>query len=227
MRENEIGLLYPFLPLGPIGGILFAGDFARLSECDRGAKGDSDTDEGYVAVNGTIVAITAFQGIYGIQVKSDPYDTIIFNLNKNVFVFDQQSETMIDQSDLQVGMEVSVIMPRNAIMTMSIPPQTPSAVGIIVQNADSRLAQTAQVMYCGLQAAAREKGYRIERIASDLPIYLTKDGLNIELMIGSDEVERMQRMMTGPAARRIQQIEGPPIIYRGETLIPKSFADSL
>lgn len=183
----------------------------------------------YVTVNGDILDVRYYMGMYSIEVTSDTYGSIIFNLSGDVFVFDQQTGNILRQSDLQKGMNVVVIMPKDSIMTMSLPPQTPSAVGIIVKNANAvaTFDTVSPVMYCGLKEAAREKGYRIQCASSDDIVYLIKNDMKIALMIGSDEFEFTRKPRHGKPPYKIDKLEGPPISYGGETMVPKSFIDAL
>lgn len=207
--------MYTFFTAEPMAGMIMEGEIGSNSE--------------YVLVRGPILSLNHYRGIYSIELNSPIYNTIVFNLNEDVFVFDQQAEKLISQSDLQLGMEVIVIMNKDAIMTMSIPPQTPDAVAIIVKNMDvnQALNVTSVVTYCGLKEAVHEKGYQIEWKANDNPITLTKNNIKVELMIGSDEFGFTHKRRSPKALDNMQKLEGPPILYQGEAIVPKSFVDAL
>lgn len=190
---------------------------------------ETQPDKEYVTVNGNILDVRYYRGMYSIEVTSDIYGSVIFNLSRDVFVFDLQTETMIGQSDLKRGMNVVVIMPKDAIMTMSLPPQTPSAVGIIVKDANTAAAfdTAASVMYCDLKEAAEEKGYRLQCAASDDIMYLLKDDVKIALMIGNDEFELIAAAGKQKIPYKREKLEAPPIFYGGETMVPRSFIEAL
>lgn len=91
--------------------------------------------KGYTTKTGKITAITAEtteEGEFLTITTGEGVDGIVFTTSASTVVYDAKDGSVKTAKDLTEGMEITAVMPANSIMTMSIPPMTPSAMGFVI-----------------------------------------------------------------------------------------------
>ncbi len=91
--------------------------------------------KGYTTKTGKITAITAEtteEGEFLTITTGEGIDGIVFTTSASTVVYDAKDGSVKTAKDLTEGMEITAVMPANSIMTMSIPPMTPSAMGFVI-----------------------------------------------------------------------------------------------
>lgn len=91
--------------------------------------------KGYTTKTGKITAITAEtteEGEFLTITTGEGVDGIVFTTSASTVVYDAKDGSVKTAKDLTEGMEITAVMPANSIMTMSIPPMTPSAIGFVI-----------------------------------------------------------------------------------------------
>ena len=68
---------------------------------------------------------------------------MVFTTSTATVVYDAKDGSIKTVKDLKEGMEITAVLPSNSIMTMSIPPMTPSAVGFVM-NAEGTTVMTGK-----------------------------------------------------------------------------------
>lgn len=97
---------------------------------------ENDMQTQYQLVQGTISGIEKEKDYTKIQIDNDDMG-MIFTVENNVFVIDQKDNSYQSIQDLKNGMEITAVLSNNSIMTMSIPPMTPGAIGFIINTEGS------------------------------------------------------------------------------------------
>ncbi len=90
---------------------------------------------GYTTKTGKITAITTEtteEGEFLTITTGEGVDGIVFTTSAPTVVYDAKDGSVKTAKDLTEGMEITAVLPSNAIMTMSIPPMTPSAMGFVI-----------------------------------------------------------------------------------------------
>lgn len=87
----------------------------------------------YRLVQGKISSVEKDGDYTKIEIENDDMG-MIFTAENGVFVIDQKDNTNKTLQDLKKGMEITAVLSNNSIMTMSIPPITPGAVGFIINS---------------------------------------------------------------------------------------------
>lgn len=106
-----------------------------VTPTDKIPVADIEQEVKFVTETGKITSITEKDGFTTIDITNDNMG-MVFHV-ENAFVADQKTSTMKSIKDLKVGMEITAIITGKAPMTMSIPPQTPGAVGFIINGEGS------------------------------------------------------------------------------------------
>lgn len=91
--------------------------------------------KGYTTKTGKITAITAEtteEGEFLTITTGEGVDGIVFTTSASTVVYDAKDGSVKTAKDLTEGMEITAVMPANSIMTMSLPPMTPSAMGFVI-----------------------------------------------------------------------------------------------
>lgn len=68
---------------------------------------------------------------------------MVFTTSTATVVYDAKDGSIKTVKDLKEGMEITAVLPANSIMTMSIPPMTPSAIGFVM-NAEGTTVMTGK-----------------------------------------------------------------------------------
>lgn len=90
---------------------------------------------GYTTKTGKITSITAEttdEGEFLTITTGEGVDGIVFTTSAATVVYDAKDGSVKTAKDLTEGMEITAVLPANSIMTMSIPPMTPSAMGFVI-----------------------------------------------------------------------------------------------
>lgn len=90
-------------------------------------------DEPYLTEEGIITSTEEKEESYRVQIDNDKMG-MIFYISKDAFIIDQKSGKRLTAKDLKNQMKITAILPANAPMTLSLPPQTSQAVGFIVRS---------------------------------------------------------------------------------------------
>ena len=95
----------------------------------------------YVTNTGKIESVEEKDDSYTITVGANGDDMgIIYHVQKDAFVVSRKDNKLLQLSDLKAGMEITGIVKGNAPQTMSIPPQTPGAIGFVLNDAEGSLS---------------------------------------------------------------------------------------
>lgn len=105
----------------------------------NGEEGTAEkTEMKYRLVRGTIAEITKEEGYTRISIDNDDMG-MVFTVENNVFVVDQKDGSYKSLEDLEKGMEITALLDNMSVMTMSIPPMTPGAIGFIMNEEGSNM----------------------------------------------------------------------------------------
>lgn len=91
--------------------------------------------KGYTTKTGKITAITTEtteEGEFLTITTGEGAEGIVFTTSSATVVYDAKDGSVKTAKDLTEGMEITALLPANSIMTMSIPPMTPSAMGFVI-----------------------------------------------------------------------------------------------
>lgn len=119
-------------PATPVqgGSSIIQGDLATTDIAPT-----ADTLPNYVTTTGKIDNITKDGENYTISVTNDDMG-MVFNVKSDVFVINRKDNSYMKLSDLKKGMEITGIVRGNSPQTMSLPPQTPGAIGFVANSGE-------------------------------------------------------------------------------------------
>ncbi len=202
-----------------------------------------------ISENNIIEQFDTVTGVVTKVVDNDEYKVIhiqnedmgmVFTVASEVFVVEQKSGDVLELSDIKKDMKITAVLPKNYVMTMSIPPQTPSAVGFIINNGDDKVEllkyedfiksahdNSKEDTYVELRAEAESKGYVVEWTSNSKPIILTKNDMKIEITIESDQFKFEHLTKDLKPLDRMEKLNMPVILEEGKTMITSSFIDAL
>lgn len=200
-----------------------------------------DIIEQFVTETGIVSEIIDKDNYKMIHIENDDMG-MVFNVAGDVFVIDQKSGNTMKITDIKKDMKITAILPEKAPMTMSIPPQTSSAVGFIINNGDEKVEiseykeflpevtieeEVKEDKYIELRAEAEAKGYKVEWSSNNKPIILTKNDMKIEISIGSNEFTFTHRTRDIKPLDRMESLSKTAILEDGKTMVPSSFIEAL
>ena len=90
----------------------------------------------YISDQGQITEINKTGKYYSVLVGSS-IDGMTYIVDENEMIIDAGSLEFLQASDLKVGMEITVVVPEEAPITMSLPPQSSNQVAIIVNSTEA------------------------------------------------------------------------------------------
>ena len=90
----------------------------------------------YISDQGQITEINK-TGKYYMVLVGEPIDGIIYIVDESEMIIDAGTLEFLQASDLKVGMEITVVVPKNAPMTMSLPAQVSGQIAIIVNSTEA------------------------------------------------------------------------------------------
>ena len=90
----------------------------------------------YISKTGKITEINKEGECYTILVGT-PIDGIVYVLDNSEMIIDAKTLGFLQPSDLEVGMEITVIIPENAPMTMSLPAMISDQTAIVVNSSET------------------------------------------------------------------------------------------
>ncbi|QAT43605.1 copper amine oxidase N-terminal domain-containing protein [Aminipila luticellarii] len=102
------------------------------------SEDEKQQEHQYITEEGTISSVEDQGDYYRVQIENDKIG-MIFYMDQKAFVVDQKSGKRLEAKDLKKDMRITAILPANAVMTMSIPPQTSQAVGFIIREDSSAM----------------------------------------------------------------------------------------
>lgn len=143
--------------------------------------------KGYTTKTGKITAITAEtteEGEFLTITTGEGVDGIVFTTSASTVVYDAKDGSVKTAKDLTEGMEITAVMPANSIMTMSIPPMTPSAMGFVI-NAEGTSVMVGK-FNDELVNEENKLALNISEETSIVSITGTKQGLTAEDIKGND-----------------------------------------
>lgn len=119
------------------GGVVFAApasltDDIFVNEVIRSEENMAEEKGLYIEKTDVITRIDKTENGYSILVGDEFYGTV-FHLSQDVLIIDADTASFVTAGDLKVGMKITVVLPKNAPMTMSLPGQTGAAEVIIIQ----------------------------------------------------------------------------------------------
>lgn len=195
----------------------------------------------YVVESGVITEVGEDTGYTRVTLGTAP-DGIVLILNKDVKAIDAKTGAELKQSELKKDMHIFALIKANAPTTMSLPPQTSGALGIVVAESDANLAFDAyyeqftgekieesaiEDTYVELRALAEAKGYTVTWTSNKKPIVLTKDDITAEVTIGSDEFTYTHMTRDLQPLDRMEKLSMATKLENGKTMVAKSFIDGL
>ncbi|MBE6035365.1 MAG: copper amine oxidase N-terminal domain-containing protein [Clostridiales bacterium] len=89
--------------------------------------------EQYITEEGIITQAEDKGEYCRVQIDNDNMG-MIFYIDEDAFIIDQQSGKRLTAKDLKSNMRITAILPAKAPMTLSLPPQTSQAVGFIIRS---------------------------------------------------------------------------------------------
>lgn len=89
----------------------------------------------YALFTNEVTSFTKDEGGYTIEIGGAE-NGVVFHTQGVKFVIDQKTNQLVSLDDIEEGMTITGVVPANAPMTLSLPPQTSSALGFII-NSDS------------------------------------------------------------------------------------------
>lgn len=143
--------------------------------------------KGYTTKTGKITAITAEtteEGEFLTITTGEGVDGIVFTTSASTVVYDAKDGSVKTAKDLTEGMEITAVMPANSIMTMSLPPMTPSAMGFVI-NAEGTSVMVGK-FNDELVNEENKLALNISEETSIVSITGTKQGLTAEDIKGND-----------------------------------------
>ncbi len=90
----------------------------------------------YISDQGQITEINKTGKYYSVLVGSS-IDGMTYIVDENEMIIDAGTLEFLQASDLKVGMEITVVVPEEAPITMSLPPQSSNQVAIIVNSTEA------------------------------------------------------------------------------------------
>lgn len=87
----------------------------------------------YLTKTGQITEINKEDGYHTVLVGT-PLDGIQYTLDDSEIIIDAKTLGFLQPSDLEIGMEITVVIPKNAPMTMSLPAMVCDQVAVIVNS---------------------------------------------------------------------------------------------
>lgn len=129
------------------GATLFAAPVATKLEDSIVTTSIEQTKEGedikeekslYITRTGTVSEVKSNENGYSLLV-GDYMNGVIFNMQSSIQVFDANTLKFVSVADIKEGMDVTVVMPKNSPMTMSLPGRSSSALAVIINDAEKNI----------------------------------------------------------------------------------------
>jgi hypothetical protein len=169
---NGLGVLAMASLLLLFGVLLPAAVFADDADAEPVTTAAENTDAAApvaaaksAVITGEVTKIAEAAGVTSVTLD-DGKDGVVLQISDLRFVYDQELKTFLSLEDVKVGMTITAILPENAPMALSMPPQTGAAFGLILNS--------------------NAEGFKIDSFDADL---VSADG-NLKLNIGEGTLIR-------------------------------------
>lgn len=183
----------------------------------------------YTAIGGVITEVSEEKDHYRVQVGEAQNGTVfILSKEKPIFILDQKTGKCILASGLTKGMTVSVVLDKNSPMTMSIPPQTSAALGVIITNNASDSSKTpATEAYQPLRSEAEKKGFTVTWKADTKQVILTKNDKKAVLTVDSNEFTYTHMTRDIQPLDNLEKMALPLKLENGKVMVSSDFLSAL
>ncbi|MDR1245953.1 MAG: copper amine oxidase N-terminal domain-containing protein [Clostridiales Family XIII bacterium] len=141
---NRLGLFAAVSLLLLLGAMLPTAAFAEDAETTAVTTAAGDETAAQTAVRSAAITgvVTKFDeelfeadGVVSYSITlDDGKDGVVLQITDLRFVYDQELKTFMSLEDVEVGMQVTAILPENAPLATSMPPQTGAAFGLILNS---------------------------------------------------------------------------------------------
>jgi hypothetical protein len=185
--------------------------FAEDAEAEAGAPGAptaAETDAAEVAaaknalITGEVTKVTKGEdGVVAVTLD-DGKDGIILNIAQLRFVYDQKAKDYASLDDVKEGLRITAVLPANAPLALSAPPQTGAVFGLILNSDTDKIKSD---IFDG-DLVSSDKNLKLN-IDADTPInkdtgekrvFTAEDLTNQELIVFYEVVATSQPAQTSP-----------------------------
>ncbi len=116
--------------LAEVGGTVTKDAGAQTSQAD---SSQTEQEARYMTFTSEVTSFSKTEDGYTIGIGGIE-DGVVFHTQGVKFVLDQASNQLVSLDDIKEGMTITGVVPANSPMTLSLPPQTSSAIGFIINS---------------------------------------------------------------------------------------------
>lgn len=116
--------------LAEVGGTITKDAGAQTSQSD---SNQTQQEGNYMTFTNEVTSFSKTEDGYTIGIGGME-DGVIFHTQGVKFVLDQATNQFVSLDDIKKGMTITGVVPANSPMTLSLPPQTGSAIGFIINS---------------------------------------------------------------------------------------------